>query len=470
MKPSLSYKIQPHLTITPKLQQAIRLLHLSSEELASEIQSLLETNPFLEGDPLDLFEKTSVSFEHNTDLDRFYLERRSEAMERSETGMTTQTASRWRAQDALVHTSHPMTLQETLLWQMELAHFTALERLIARTLIDTISEEGYLGCSLEEIRDSLLVQGCSMIEFSEIEAVLHRIQQFEPLGVGAGNLSECLSIQLNALPLSTPFLNETKSLATHHLTLLAARDFTRLKAILRLTDPELKIAIKTLMQLNPKPGRSQHFYSKTDCIIPDLIVRKKNGHFVVKYNMKTIPKLRIHSEYAHLLTSATAQTITSPLRQYFSEAKWLLKSLKNRQITLMKVAHCILESQSLFLEKGAAFMQPLILKDIALKTHLHESTVSRIISQKYIDTPQGVFELKSLLSNPIHSCASTAIRAHIKHLITRESQQNPLSDDAIAKLLTEQAIPITRRTVTKYRESLNIPSSYKRRHLSFNLK
>lgn len=450
MKQTLTLKPQQRLNMTPQLQQAIRLLQLSAQELDIEIQTIVETNPLLEIDHseqlnhhLNNYPNDSQSF---NDQQQGYQEYQNE----------------YQNQKAI-----ETTLQQHLLWQINFSAFSSTERLIANTLIDAISEDGYLSCNLEEIQDTLRIQSLGEFAMAEIESVLHKIQQFEPLGIAARQLSECLYIQLNHLPPNTSWLTQAKQLVRSHLPLLGSKNYPSLCSILNVSQQNLKRVIDLITKLDPKPGQQIHLSKRSECIIPDLLLKKKNGKFVVELNMDTIPKLRINTNYASLLKSVGTEQETLFFRQHLKEAKWFLKGLENRYSTLLKVANCMVTQQSRFLSLGEEFMQGLSLEAIAKMTNLHESTISRVTTHKYIHTHRGTFELKHFFSTQIQAdtgetYSTTSIKAMIKKLIREEASHAPLSDEQIKELLLNKKIPLSRRTVSKYREAMQIPSSKKR--------
>jgi len=449
MKPSLQLKLNQSLKMTPQLQQAIRLLQLSSPELELEIRNTLESNPLLEPVESEANEELDETEHIHYLISQFQTERNSTLPEYH--------------LDLLLQKNAETTLQQHLLWQMELAHFSDREKMIAIALIDAISEEGYLSCSLSELQQSLEIKA----EVTEIETVLCHIQQFEPLGVGARNLAECLNIQLNALPPSTPWIYEAKMLVSTYLESLGKRNYNYLKLRLNLDEEALRSTIKILTSLNPKPG-TQISPKKCEYIIPDIIALKKNNHLIIALNKEFMPSLRINSNYATLIKSKNNAENLQTFKTHLKEAKWFLKGIETRNETLLKVARSIIEKQEAFLDFGEEVMKPLNLQDIAKAVNLHESTVSRITTQKYILTPRGVFELKYFFSNSIASSqekqtSTTAIRALIKKIIAKESSQTPFSDDKLTQLLLKKGINISRRTVTKYREAMRIPTSNKRR-------
>lgn len=440
MRPSLQLGLNQQLTMTPQLQQAIKLLQMSSLELELEIQTILESNLLLE-------QIESNETEVIESWDRNHGDKKGEF---------------------LLQKSADITLREHLYWQMELTHFSEKDKMIATTLIDAISEEGYLLCPLPEIQESLDFEA----SLSEIESILYRIQQFDPLGVGARNLSECLNIQLNTLPIATPWMTELKLLVSEHLEILGKRDYAFLKDKLNLNSTDLKEMIKILTSLNPRPG-TELSTKKSEYIIPDVIAWKKNDQCFIELNSRFMPKLRINTHYADLIHQKKTAGNVQFFKEHLQEARWFLKGLQTRDETLLKVARCILAEQKDFLDFGEEKMRPLSLQDVADKTQLHESTISRITTKKYILTPRGIFELKYFFSNAITSpkgkeASTTAIRAFIKKIIAEETSQAPLSDHKIRELLLERGISIARRTVTKYRELMHVPSSNERKNLGFS--
>ncbi len=467
MRTALQLKLHQQLAITPQLQQAIRLLQLSSLELELEIRTNLELNPLLEQiEEESLCDETSDHLSENSAEDLTEIANLS-AEDNWDIANSTTT------QEVLLQKSSEITLQQHLFWQMEFVHFSQRDKIIATALIDAISEDGYLLTPLLEIQQLLegLLNG--PVTINEIETVLNCVQQFDPVGVGARNLAECLNIQLNTFPSDLPQLANTKLLITKHLEVLGKRDYSRLKSDLNLDEKSLKAAIKILTSLNPRPG-TQISTKKCEYIIPDILAWKKNDQLIVVLNKEFMPKLRINANYVDWIQRADSKENLQIFKQHLKEAKWFIKSLKTRNETLLKVAQCIMESQRTFLDFGEEAMQALNLQDIAQKVGLHESTVSRITTQKYILTPRGVFELKYFFSNSIalpsgkQPISATAIRALIKKLISEESSQTPLSDHKITELLLEQGINIARRTVSKYREAMRIPTSSERKNLSFN--
>ncbi len=469
MKQTLNLKQQQKLKLTPELQQAIRLLQLSSQELDLEVRAVLESNPLLEYD--------------NTD-DLNHIAQNDHIMQNADfTQSADFTQNDHFIQNDIVNFTAPLqnyagpeyeyerkseedTLKQHLLWQINFGSFSMQERLIANILIDAISDDGYLCCSLEEMCDTLKAQESREFAMADIEAVLFKIQQFEPLGVAARDLRECLGIQLNNLSPKTPGLFEAKKLVQDFLPLLGAKNYKALSSELKLPQTHLKSVIRLITKLDPRPGQRLNVIKRSECIIPDLILRKKNGSFVVELNMDVMPKIRINSDYSILLNVDTQPKMLY-LRRHLKEAQWFLKGLKSRYSTLLKVANCIVQQQNAFLEKGEEFMQGLSLQTVAKITHLHESTISRVTTHKYLETHRGTFELKHFFSAQIQTekgdtHATTAVRAVIKKIIQEECRLNPFSDEQIREILLSKNMPLSRRTISKYRESMHILSSKKR--------
>lgn len=486
--------------MTPQLQQAIRLLQLSTLDLQQEIQEALESNPMLEqqeaGDDFDnsdpLADQGEMSAENSAEssYQDAYEASSSVASGDAEEGdwheripneLPVDTAwediyqtsasnlpsnddDEW---DFTTRTSTGESLQSHLLWQLNLAPMSDTDRLIAITLIDSINSDGYLEESLEEVLESLDPE--LGIELDEVEMVLRRIQQFEPAGIAARDLSESLLLQLRQMPAETPWLNEAQRLAKDYLDLLGSRDFSQLMRRMKLKEEELRQVIELIQSLNPRPG-SQIEASEAEYIVPDVIVRKHNDRWLVELNQEAVPKLRINPQYAGFVRRADASADNTFMRNQLQEARWFIKSLQSRNETLMKVATQIVEHQRGFLEYGEEAMKPLVLHDIAEAVGMHESTISRVTTQKYMHTPRGIYELKYFFSSHVSTaeggeCSSTAIRAIIKKLVAAENPKKPLSDSKIAGLLEAQGIQVARRTVAKYRESLGIAPSSERKRL-----
>ncbi len=487
MKPSLQLKLGQQLAMTPQLQQAIRLLQLSTLDLQQEIQEALESNPLLdveEGNddaPANAEEKPSrdekEAAEATAEPD---LPDSSDLIEKSEIGNDLEIDTTWEDvysantgntgiaidDDMPVYQGETtQSLQDYLLWQLDLTPFSETDRTIALALIDAIDDYGYLTVSSEDILESF---DNEEIELDEIEAVRKRIQQFDPLGVGSLNLQDCLLLQLATFPEDTPWLKEAKLVLTSHIDQLGNRDYKLIIKETKLKEAELREVLQLIQQLDPRPG-SKITPDETEYVVPDVSVFKDLGKWLVTINPDSVPKLKVNQQYADLGSkgnSADNQYIRSNLQ----EAKWLIKSLESRNETLLKVARCIVEHQHDFFEHGEEAMKPMVLNDVALAVDMHESTISRVTTQKFMHTPRGIFELKYFFSSHVSTdnggeCSSTAIRALIKKLVAAENTAKPLSDSKIAALLADQGIQVARRTIAKYRESLGIAPSSQRKRL-----
>ena len=495
MKQSLQLRLGQHLTMTPQLQQAIRLLQLSTIELQTEIQEALESNPMLEETADDHDSPAEDSrpepsqrdndSDASSDLDvrDSSTELQSESMpsdlpvdsswedtyDYSQASSTTYNASDDNLRDFENKSSSESTLNEHLIWQMQLTHFTDVDMTIASSIIDSINEDGYLKTSVEEIWNQLKDE--LDIDIEEVEAVLHRIQNFDPPGSGARDLRESLLIQMSQLDgTGLPFYEEATLLLKNHFDLLANRDYNLLMRRMKLTEDKLRDVIKLIHTLNPRPG-SQVASSTPEYITPDVYVRKDKDKWAVSLNADSTPKLNINSLYAGLIQRADKSADNTYMQGQLQEARWLIKSLQSRNETLMKVSTCIVERQKAFLEHGEEAMKALVLHDVAEEVGMHESTISRITNKKYMHTPRGIFELKYFFSSHVSTasggeCSSTAIRALIKKLIANEEAKKPLSDSKIAKILSDQGINVARRTVAKYRDAMTIPPSNERKRLA----
>lgn len=498
MKISLQLKLGQQLTMTPQLQQAIRLLQLSTLDLQNEIHEALESNPMLELDESqESGDSTNESYEERElAFDKATAKASDDAAEDSsdskwEDSIPEQLSVDTHWDDIYQSTyttggpatdsdgdndfesrdSASETLQDHLNWQLNLTNMSDTDRLIGMAIIDAIDANGQLSVGIESIMEGL--QEELDIEEDEVVAVLHRIQQFDPVGVAYRDLSECLSIQLQQIPPAarTDSIEHALLLVKSHLDLLGSRDYAQIMRLTRLKEPELRDAIAIIEKLNPRPG-ADIAPANTNYVIPDVIVSKdkRSGRWQVELNPETAPKLRINADYAALVKRSENSADNNYLRDNLQEARWFLKSLQSRNETLLKVASRIVEHQQGFLEHGEEAMKPLVLHDIAEAVEMHESTISRVTTQKYMHTPRGIFELKYFFSSHVSTaaggeCSSTAIRALIKKLVASENTRKPLSDSKIAKLLEEQGINVARRTIAKYRESLAIPPSNERKRL-----
>ncbi|BET95449.1 RNA polymerase factor sigma-54 [Xenorhabdus taiwanensis] len=478
MKQSLQLRFSQQLTMTPQLQQAIRLLQLSTLELQQEIQQALETNPLLEQDDLH----QEVENQALSDADTEVMDTR-EALEQRDmpeelpldaswdeiytAGTPSGTHSDYSTDDFPIYQGETtQTLQDHLMWQAGLTPFTETDAAIATSIIDAIDDTGYLTISIEDI---LACVGDDELTLAEVETVLKRIQHFDPIGVAARDLRECLLIQLAMLPPKTPYLSDARLIVSNYLELLGNRDFRNLLRQSKLKESTLKGAIDIIQSLEPKPGLVVNT-GESEYVIPDVLVQRENGSWQVRLNTDSIPRLRINQHYAALGQQANNESDSLFIRNNLQEAKWLLKSLESRNETLLKVARCIVERQQDFFEHGEEHMKPLVLADIAYQIDMHESTISRVTTQKYLYSPRGIFELKYFFSSHVNTdnggeASSTAIRALVKKLVAAENPVKPLSDSKLTSILAEQGIQVARRTVAKYRESLSIPPSNQRKKL-----
>ncbi len=337
------------------------------------------------------------------------------------------------------------------------------------SIIDAIDESGYLTVDLEDIRQAVLADDRDEVEMDEIEAVLKRLQHFDPIGVASRSVQECLLIQLAQYSPQTPWLNEARTILQEHMDLLGNRDYRTLARKMQLKEGELKEAIDLIQHLDPRPGNSV-IQSESQYVIPDVAVSKRNGKWVVELNPDAMPRIRINDTYAAMARNVRNSSDSQFIRSHLQEAKWFIKSLESRNETLLKVANCIVQQQQDFFEYGEEAMKPMVLNDVAEAVEMHESTISRVTTQKFMHTPRGIFELKYFFSSHVNTdnggeCSSTAIRALIKKLVAAENPAKPLSDSKIADLLIDQGIMVARRTIAKYRESLSIPPSSQRKRL-----
>ena len=477
LKPSLQLKLGQQLTMTPQLQQAIRLLQLPALELQAHIRELLETNVMLEPvEEAETAEPLEDAAPHEAAADPApdagptapaANDTRVEVVDEhwGEHGAGSSEGT-WSGEDddrqQEFADASGESLQEHLLWQLELARLEPRALAIASALVDAINDDGYLTETLEEIAGTLRPE--IETDPAEIETVLKRVQQLDPPGVAARSVGECIELQLRQLPPDTPGLEVAVEIARHHLERVAERELVLLRRELRTTDEELASALLLVRSCHPRPGATVSGAS-AEYVVPDVFVRRTDHGWAVEINAATLPRVRLNQSYASLLGRNSSH---ASLRAQLQEARWLLKSLEIRNDTLMKVARSIVERQAAFLERGEEHMRPMILKDIAEAVQMHESTISRVTSGKYMHTPRGVFELRYFFSSQVEAAdgsgtSSTAIRAKIKKLVKEEDSEEPLSDGRIAELLSSEGIPVARRTVAKYRESLGIAPSNERR-------
>ena len=501
MKASLQLKMGQQLTMTPQLQQAIRLLQLSTLDLQSEIQEALESNPMLdveEGEQINEGSTTEKTDQHDS-VATEQLETasvgesdHSEAETSVEDHMSSDTMpddlpvdSQWDDHyqttagvsssagvvdddfDYDGRNSTTENLHDHVLWQLNLTPMSETDHTIAMALIDGLNDDGYLTISIEDVLASMDEE--LEVEEDEVMAVLHRLQQFEPAGVFAQDLQDCLMLQLRQLPEETPWLKEAKTVISQHITLLGSKDYTQIMRKTKLSEDNLKEVLRLIQELTPRPGEFI-ISEQAEYVIPDVIVRKIKGVWRVDLNPEIAPKLKVNADYASLVKRADNRADNSFLKDHLQEARWFIKSLQSRNDTLLKVAGKIVEYQEGFFEEGDEAMKPLVLHDIAEAVDMHESTISRVTTQKYMHTPRGIFELKYFFSSHVSTasggeCSSTAIRAMIKKLIAEEEAKKPLSDNKIATILGDKGIQVARRTVAKYREAMMIPPSNERKRL-----
>ncbi len=481
--------------MTPQLQQAIKLLQLSTLDLQQEIQEALDSNPLLEveeGGDNDPAEKNNIdsddSVTETASTSSDSLEA-GDALEKNDLPDELPIDSTWdeyysassapapgpssNDEDQVFQGETTDNIQDHLLWQMRLTPFSDIDRAIATAIIDSIDESGYLTVTLEDILESVnsdeLEEGDEPVEMDEVECVLKRIQQFDPIGSGSRTPQECLLVQLRQFAPDTPWVAEAKVLLEEYSELLSSKDYRTLMRKSRLKEDQLREAMRLLQTLNPRPG-SALITKEPEYVIPDVSVAKKNGRWVVELNPDSLPKLSVNQQYAAMSRKARNSSDSQFIRSHMQEAKWFIKSLESRNETLMKVANCIVQQQMGFFEHGPEMMKPMVLNDVAEMVDMHESTISRVTTQKYMHTPRGIYELKYFFSSHVATesggeCSSTAIRALIKKLVAAEKPSKPLSDSKIAQLLAEQGIKVARRTIAKYRESLSIPPSNQRKSL-----
>ena len=474
MKPALQLRVQSQLALTPQLQQAIKLLQLSSVELELELNQALESNPLLdieEDDPDEAEIEEFVPPEHTLSApvdasDGAGSETRDETPDFDDIPLDLGEDRRdYRASSSDDETleqqdAEAEDLRDHLLWQLNLTPLSQRDRCIATAIIEAINDDGYLDESNEVICASLADLCAVTVE--QVEAVRHRLQRFDPLGAASRTLSECLDVQLEALDRDTPGLDKARLLVADCLDMLARNDRTRLCQKLRVNDEELDTVIDLVRSLTPKPGAG-YSNGPAEYVAPDAYAHKVNGRWQVSLSPHCQPRLAINEHYASLIARAQRDD-ASYLRGQLQEARWLIKSLKTRAETVLKVAQAIVQAQEAFLEFGPEAMRPLVLRDVAEEIEMHESTVSRVTTRKYLHTPRGTFEFKYFFSSGVSTvdggaASATAIQAMIRKLIDDEKAARPLSDQALAVELNRRGISVARRTVAKYREALNIPSS-----------
>jgi RNA polymerase sigma-54 factor len=472
MKHSLQLKLSQHLTLTPQLQQSIRLLQLSTVELNQELERYLAENPLLEraDAPASDDAAPAPANGQSPEPERAPEEERRErdnehgatddptfADEHSPTPSSSRRDDDDR-DDFTQFAAHEPTLQEHLLSQLSLTGLTSRDKLIAEFVVGHLDEDGYLKQGLEELRQSAM-DAMSNVDIEELQIALAHVQHLDPTGVGARDIAECLALQLRALPESTPHRDAALTLVTRHLDALAARDFNKLKRLLGVSEDELRDVRALILTLDPKPGRA---FGAGDVryVVPDVLVRKSGGRWLATLNRDAMPRLRINKMYADIL-QASRENGGKHLAGQLQEARWLIKNVQQRFDTILRVTQSIVDRQRNFFEHGEVAMRPLVLREIAEAVGLHESTISRVTTQKYMLTPRGIFELKYFFGSHVSTdtggaCSATAIRALIKQLVAAEDGRKPLSDHRISDILAQQGIQVARRTVAKYREAMHI--------------
>ena len=482
MKQTLQLKLSQHLTLTPQLQQSIRLLQLSTIELNAEVERILQENPLLEraeseeervagevplsgpgrvGDGVDSAHEVAAG-DTSSEL-RGTRDELPDVADFSDYGGSGSDGD-WGGggasddDDFLPQQIATSTLRDHLNGQLALLNLPLRDRQIVTALIDALDDDGYLATPLEEIAE--LFPAEVEIEPEELSIALKYVQSFEPSGVGARDCAECLALQLKALPADTPFLADARKVVDGNLALLANRDFTKLKRLLHTDDAGVRGVRDLIRSLNPRPGAA---FAKAEAnyVIPDVVVRKVRNQWVASLNEAAMPKLRLNRIYADILTR-NRESSNQQLAAQLQEAKWLIRNVQQRFDTILRVAKAIVERQRRFFEHGEVAMRPMVLREIADMLNLHESTISRVTTQKYMLTPRGTFELKYFFGSHVATdtggaASATAIRALIKQLIAAEDAKTPLTDSKIADMLGEQGILVARRTIAKYREALQIP-------------
>ena len=487
MRQGLQLKISQQLTMTPQLQQAIRLLQLSTLELREEMIEQLYSNPLLEmeddgqSEPITSPSQSTSSETNQVSEAEKNSEQNPEYEWNDEIPQDLPVDANWddvysppaansAGGEVDIERVHQVTesLQGHLEWQLNLTPFSEKDKEIAVAFIDAIDDAGFIGSNLLDIISHIQYDDPDdAIEADELIAVLHRLQQFDPPGVFARTVSECLLIQLHQMAPETAYLDTAKILVAEFLDDIAAIDSARLAKKAGISAEQLQGALSLIRSLNPRPGESMSA-NNVEYVVPDAYVEKVKNRWVVRLNDSNMPKLRINESYSTLIKRADNSSDNQFLKDNLAEARWFLRSIESRNETLMRVAMTIVDLQQGFLDFGPIAMKPMVLSDIASKLELHESTISRVTTTKYLATPQGIFELKYFFSSHVGTasggeCSSTAVCAILKEMIGAEQPAKPLSDNKLTSLLEEQGIQVARRTVAKYRESMGIPSSSQRK-------
>ena len=465
MKPALQLRQSQQLLLTPQLQQAIKLLQLSTLEINQETARLLDENPFLEreddnGNQTYSGSSSSEPVSSNSSNDNPAPETESRASETdwSEPSFSSSAPSPDDEDEGYgeVAADRP-SMREHLLWQLNMSQLDSRDKKIISLLIDALDENAYLSQPLQEIAD-LLPQELD-ISLDDLETALIQLQHLDEPGIGARDLSECLALQLEAMPEDVPGRDLALALVTKHLDLLASRDFNKLKKVLHCDDDALRCAQDLIVHLQPKPGTAFE-QRAADYVVPDVLVERVGGIWRARLNPEAMPRLRLNQVYANILQQrgdGNAQGMVTQLQ----EARWFIKNLQQRFETILRVAQAIVERQRQFFQHGDIAMRPLVLREIADQLELHESTISRVTTQKFMHTPRGIYEFKYFFGSGLATeaggaCSSTAIRALIKQMVSEEDAKHPLTDSRMAEILAQQGIIVARRTVAKYRESMSI--------------
>lgn len=486
LKPALQLRLGQQLTMTPQLQQAIRLLQLPVLELQAQIREALETNVMLEaedesgsletGDAEPTYESPAPTPE----VPETSSTEQSEAAEAeqpldivedqdwSDSPVTGPSEAPWSGDDDHSQDfsdARGETLQEHLTWQLEMSRLSERDMRIGAAIIDAINDDGYVIEPLDEIARNL--QPEIVADAAEVERVLKHVQAMDPAGVGARSVSECIELQLRQLDPDTPGRETAIAIAAGYLDQVAEQQYALLRRQLRVTEEEMENALVLVRACQPRPGSSVHSVP-AEYIVPDVFVRRTERGWAVEINPASLPRIRVNQSYAGLIGRSADHAM---LRTQLQEARWLIRSLEIRNETLLKVARCIVQRQSAFLEHGDEYMQPMILKDVAEAVQMHESTISRVTTNKYMHTHRGVFEFRYFFSSHVAASdgtemSSTAIRAKIRKLVAAEEPDKPLSDSRIADILSREGVLVARRTVAKYREALGIPPSSERKRVS----
>jgi len=499
LKPALQLRLGQQLTMTPQLQQAIRLLQLPVLELQAQIREALESNIMLEAEEedsvLESLGAVNNAEAESSDFDSSYQHESApedipttpyeeRALEQSrEERVDIVDSGDWTESHAVGNNDSPWnndedddrgqdfsdasgeTLQEHLQWQLGLSKLNEREQRIGAAILDAINDDGYLIEPLEEIALNLMPE--LIVQPEEVEQLLRIVQSFDPPGVAARSVGECITLQLKQLDPDTPGLETALLIANGYLDEVAAHQYASLRRQLRTTEEDLEQALVLVRACQPRPGASLHA-SAPDYVVPDVFIRRTEQGWAVEINPASVPRIRVNQSYAGMLGRSSD---FATMRTQLQEARWLIRSLEIRNETLLKVARCIVQRQAAFLEQGEEFMQPMILKDVADAVEMHESTISRVTTNKYMHTPRGVFEFRYFFSSHVSGTdgselSSTAIRAKIRKLVSAEEADKPLSDSRIAEILSEDGVQVARRTVAKYREALNIPPSSERKRVT----